>query len=156
MPEAPPANPQPDAAKPVVDERLGNPLWGVRGWLLLFCVGAAILSPLFLLAEAAENAGDPVTVVFDIALAGFSVFTGISLWRVSSYALSLVKAYFITFLVIGFLGLLGSLVPKGHSVADPEFAETLLGAVRPIVFVMIWWSYFKKSQRVRLTFGRNL
>ena len=163
MPGSLPPKPQPAAPAVAVDERIGNPLCGVGGWLLLFCVGTAILSPLALLADAAQNPTDPLTVIFDVALAGFSAVVGIALWRVIPHSLGLVRAYFIVLLGVGLLSLavgllsnLGSFALQGRSLASPESVETLFGAIRPAIFAVVWWSYFKKSQRVRLTFGRNL
>ena len=57
-------------------------LKGIGGWLLLFFLGVTIVTPLVCLVEISQNPSDPIVIVFDLGLAGFSIFTGIATWRV--------------------------------------------------------------------------
>lgn len=139
-------------------ERLGEPLYGVRGWLLLFCILATVLTPLRLFYAAIEQSSTAIATVH-IGHAVFSFLVGLSLWLVRQRALGLLKAYFLLLLSVGTLAMFGiayELSAGHHSIAEPQSADNLASAVQPFIFVIIWWSYFRKSQRVRLTFGTNI
>ncbi len=139
------------------DDGPPQPLYGIRGWLLLFCIIVAFFNPLKLLVDASE-AGWAVAA-FDVALAAFSVYVGICVARLSPRALPLLKAYFIVLLLLG----LGSVAWAAvlawftNGAAGEEALMRLAGAgARTAFFVAIWWSYFRRSLRVRNTYGRNL
>ena len=147
-----------EVLSPEVADQISETLHGVSGWLLFFYIATTIIAPLLNLAEIAANSNDLFIVVFDLALTGFAMYTGISVWRVRSNALKIVKAYFITLSVIALLviitAILGSSTHKS-AISSPRSNDVLTG-LRTIVFVIIWWSYFERSRRVRATFGRSL
>jgi zinc ribbon protein len=132
---------------------------GVGGWLLLFWVGTTILTPIMLVMEAMNNLNNLIVVGMDVALAALAVTTGILLWARSRYALPTVRAYFITLLVIAALSILGGVM--GDAAAEAGGRTGIAGSgifqgVRSLIVVAIWWTYFKQSERVELTYGRNL
>jgi hypothetical protein len=142
-------------------------LRGTGGWLLLFCIGTAILSPLELLAEAILRPLGPLDIailrplgLLNVALTALAIYTGVALWRVRPNALGLVKAYFISLVCWAVLEVISGLSAQqsaqisyiNYEVAGREVA----GGVAQIITVVIWWFYFKKSKRVKATFGRNL
>lgn len=141
------------AAQPAMDPRLK----GVGGWLLLFLFGVTIANPAFLLLEAAANRDDILVVVFNVALAAFCIFVGVSVWRVRPGALALVKALFIVLTCVAALIIVGgaAMLSEGASRAG-NLSETLLPGARMLFSIAIWLAYFKKSKRVLATFGRNL
>ena len=129
----------------------------VGGWLLLFCFGLIVGNPLSIVKEILESPDIPLLIAAGLALAGFSIYTGIAVARVRPNALRLVKIIFIVMLVLAFLSLLGSFSSGdvGES-GQGSRLQGVIGAGRIVLAVGIWWSYFRKSTRVRATFGSNL
>jgi hypothetical protein len=111
----------------------------VRGWLLFFCASTTVYSLFFMFLAFA---GAQLTInesvhgravllgTFTMGLSLFSflgLITAVKLWRVRPDAFKWLKAYFlISLLLVHF------------------------------IWVLIWWPYFKRSRRVKATFGRNL
>jgi Protein of unknown function (DUF2569) len=128
---------------------------GVGGWLLLFCLGTTILTPVMLLREAMNNSSDLTVVAIDIGLTVLALSTGIALWSHSRYALPLVRAYFIAQLALAVLIILANTV--GSAAAGPQSSGNFVyQGIRTFLVVALWWSYFHKSERVLATYGRNL
>lgn len=121
-------------------------LQGVGGWLLLFCIGTTILNPLILTLTPLPATLSPLGLVIVCAMTALSVYTGISLWRVASNALTWVKIYLAVSLGVQCLELFGELVRRPNTV----------GALVGIPATLAWLAYFMKSKRVRATFGSNL
>ena len=86
---------------------------GVGGWLLLFCIGLTILTPLrtaFNLTSGYKQASPYfemfpglliITIidsVLSIALIGFSIYAGIALWKIRPNAVKIAKKYLLTLL----------------------------------------------------------
>jgi ribosomal protein L40E len=145
------------AMQPVIAGDGSAELRGIGGWLLFFCVTVTLVGPLVNIAEIAQNPNDSVTVALDLMLAVFKIITGVVVWRISPYALKLVKAYFIVTLVISCLSVVGSLSTNLNDVAHQSAPSNGLGAgFQGLIGVILWWSYFRKSRRVKATFGSNL
>ena len=127
-------------------------LRGVGGWLLLFCVVTTIIIPLANMAEAA-NSNDAVVILTDVAFTILAFCTGLSLWRVRPHALKWVRVY----LIVGpCLGMIAGLQRQATYITyDPTQAATNPVAVA-VTYAITWWLYFRKSKRVKATFGRNL
>ena len=119
-----------------------NKYKGVGGWLLLFCVGLTILSPLNLLLEISKESGFTFVVIFDICLICFCIYTGFCLWTVRPNAVKLAKIYLIILFIIGILAIIGSKSSEEYGVS-----------FRTILASIIWFSYFYKSKRVKATYG---
>jgi hypothetical protein len=120
---------------------------GVRGWLLLFCIMVTIYAPARTAAEVIFGPWGYSSVIV-LCLAALAFFTGISLWQVNSRALLLTKVLLIVLFCLGTLGLVvdvvnGTRLDRG---SDLEFMTE----------AAIWYWYFKKSKRVRATFGRSI
>jgi hypothetical protein len=110
------------------------------------------------LLDAAQNPSR-ILILLDIVVAAFSFYIGLSLWRVGRHALGILRFAFIVMLFVGLLLILSSIAQNWMAArprSDPQFWETLAVATQPVSSVIIWWSYFKKSRRVRYTFGRNI
>jgi len=123
-----------------------DPLRGVRGWLLLFCIITTILRPLLLILTPLPANLTTLGLVILCAMTVLSVFTGISLWGVTSDALMWAKIYLVASLGVLCLELLGGLVRRPNPV----------GPLVGIATTLAWLAYFMKSKRVRATFGSNL
>ena len=132
-------------------------LRGVRGWLLLFCLGLVLVQPLALLFEAV-NSGDAFVAGFNLLLGAFAIYTGIALWRGATNALKLVKVYFVVVLIGATLVIASGILtaPAARVSQTPSQDNPLTVGFRMLIGVAIWWSYFKKSKRVKATYGANL
>jgi hypothetical protein len=82
----------------------------------------------------------------------------VALWRVRPNALGLVKAYFISLVCLAVLAVIRGLsAPQSTQISYEAPSENYVAeGVAQIIAVVIWWFYFKKSKRVKATFGRNL
>ena len=140
-----------------------DPLKGVSGWLFVFCVATTILQPIAYLRDVSI-----LTFFADIPLAAFAFYVGITLWRVRPNALKVVRVYFIVtlvctlalaalnLLVVAFgasAGMYPSTLEKKTEMMTTAILRPLL---QPALFIWIWWTYFKRSKRVRATYRANL
>jgi hypothetical protein len=129
---------------------------GVRGWLLFYCISITVIGPLFLLAEVAESKNVP-SIAFGLALAVLSIYTGVGLWKRKTSALRWLKVYFLVNLALAALCLAASIIlRKGYLERDLSINPLVDVSLRIVSSVIIWWAYFKKSKRVKATYGRNL
>ena len=140
---------------PEVDELTGNPLCGVRGWLLFFCVLTSIVHPLQVVAAIANGKQKPMEILIATILAGTSCLVGILLWIRSERALEMTKYYLYGLIVFGCLIFLLTLMMDVHKASTIASAEKIADSLMILPFPLIWTVYFKKSERVRLTYGRN-
>jgi hypothetical protein len=146
---------------------------GVGGWLVMFCVGLTILSPLLSLSQMVSNWG--------LALPAFSRFPTIKSAMIWEYLGS--TAILIYGFIVGCIIWSGS--PKGRDIARNFLGIRLVGIVaveiiaflvlgdlpsemmkgviggavgtlfREGVYFAVWWSYFVKSKRVQNTYGHE-
>lgn len=134
-------------------ERIRNEhpeLIGIGGWLLWFCIATTIIAPLVnVVSIMSEPSGYSI---IDLALAAYMVVTGANLWRMSSRALQLTK---ILLAIQFWIGLLLFVIQIAASASGDTGSSSDAGAFRMLVGSTIWWFYFKKSKRVKATFGRS-
>ena len=144
---------------------------GVGGWLVLFCVALTILGPLISIGqmmnswEQAQPAFDrfPIlrtAVIWEnfgsVALLIYGFIVGCIIWSGSPNGRAVAKTYLLVRLFgsigIGFI----TLVIMGDM--PSEMGAAVMGAAvgagfRDVIYFLIWWFYFKKSKRVRNTYG---
>jgi hypothetical protein len=127
-------------------------LQGVGGWLLLFCIGLVVLSPLVTLALVinAPNT-DALAMALEFVRAALGVVVGILLWNIRPVAFTLLWIYFGIIALFSVLGIVGFVMN-----AEQTAPQDLIVSIRALIYVLAWFWYFKKSERVRATFGRNL
>jgi len=148
----------PTSARPAISDPELRSLKGVGGWLLFFCIALLIIQPV---ANFFEAAGDPVALVIAFLLSALSITTSIMLILEKPSAFAWLWSYFGVFAAIMVLGLTATLVggavtgETGPDAAESKMREVLV-MIRGLGFVALWLSYFKRSKRVRATFGRNL
>jgi hypothetical protein len=129
-----------------------HPLYGIHGWLMVFCATQTILSPVFILFAAVTGfLKTPLVIAFQLALCGFAVYTGVSVWHMRPNALKIVKAFLFVILVLGFV----EAFPP-HWLHLKNTTPSAAPDIQPLVVAASWWLYFKLSKRVKVTFGRNL
>lgn len=130
---------------------------GVRGWLLLFCLGVTVFGPAAFFVQVGNtshilNPG----YLLDFLRVMSGAVAGALLWTQNPVALKAVRVYFILLgvtVVVVLLSLVASGMKVGASVLmGPNFSNfTRLG-----INGCIWLAYFMKSERVRNTYGANL
>ncbi|MBT3192566.1 MAG: DUF4339 domain-containing protein [Verrucomicrobia bacterium] len=145
----------------------------VGGWLMFFCVGLAILGPLFVLGQMfvtwgqAQPAFDQfqnirIAVMWEnigsVALLIYGFIAGCMIWGGHPGGREIAKKYLLIRL-FGFVGIEFIAIMIMGDMPSQLVARVLgatVGAVfREIIYFLIWWFYFKKSKRVRNTYGVN-
>jgi hypothetical protein len=144
---------------------------GVGGWLLFFCVGLTVLSPLLTLGQMVvtweqstaafpsfpsiksvliwENLGSTVLLVYGL-IVGYMVWSG------SPRGRELAKRYLLIRL-FGFVGIevIALLMMSGlpSKMVEEGVAAALANGTATAIFFLLWWLYFTRSKRVRNTYG---
>jgi|GEM_PF-1005530 hypothetical protein len=172
--DAPPSSPaaQPNAEEQLRDRmRKKTALSGVGGWLIFFCVGLTILGPLWSIGqltstyEKAKPALDRFpalksAVDFEtggsVILLIYGFIVGCIIWSGSPSGRRVARQ----FLVIRLVGFLGIEAITFSMISDMAPAATAAGTseaftaiFREVIYFLIWWFYFKRSVRVRNTYG---
>jgi hypothetical protein len=150
-----------------------EPYQSVGGWLLVFIILLIFVSPvvttiinLFAFIIAARiNIYLPLITFFTIVdillsalLSCFGIVTGILLWRKSSRATGVAKVYlslriFYSVFILCVIGLSMEISDLPPSLKEVLPRWILLNSLPSAIFVMIWYAYFKKSERVKATYG---
>jgi hypothetical protein len=141
---------------------------GVGGWLLFFCLGLTVLSPLItlgsLVASYSESSqyfdtfpGLLVITVIDtflsVGLMAFSIYAGVGLWRIRPGALQTAKKYLLWFLAyLAIAAVLPFMAGLPSAANDVLIGEVAKSTFRGVIYFAIWYSYLNKSQRVRGTY----
>ena len=125
------------------DQRQGDPeveririqypgLVGVGGWLGWFCVVTTVISPAIVLVGTLSERS--VYSAIDVGLAAFSIFTGVSIWKVSSRALKLTKVLLIIQFCLGALPVVAQILESSSATSshssslDPTGMRMLVGS----------------------------
>jgi len=141
---------------------------GVGGWLLFFCVGLTILQPgLFALttvggfaALSQQRGGISALLYWDTAImvvfVAVSAVVGARIWAGSpqgrTLALRLLYARLPYLLVCNVAGLF--LFAEPAWLSNPTLVGAFVGnLLREVLYLAVWVGYFKKSKRVRNTYG---
>jgi hypothetical protein len=132
---------------------------GVRGWLLFYCFGVitACIRSTVVTVVTTINGGIPlVTAVLVLGVVGWNVATVVAIVIRARSALSMVFIQIIlsaaaTALVFG--AQIASLRTSNDS---EELGLLILRSILDGAGILIWYRYFCVSERVRITFGRNL
>jgi hypothetical protein len=147
-------------------------LKGVKGWLLLMCISLTILDPSSILLNLTiitnltkplfnKNADLLKVLIINgtcsIALAVFSIYAGISLWKILPNALMTVKKYLIAISLYSvFSTFIPTLVGLQTDSVRGISGHNVLNTMLTILYASVWYLYLKKSRRVLATYGSNL
>jgi hypothetical protein len=152
-----------------VDSRLK----GVGGWLLLFIVGQLVLRPLVTWADFAdpesasvsqlsENFPATATIltierVIIIHLILFGIAVALALWKVRTpYSVKLTKIYLIANPIILILeSLLYYFSDLPPDIRSSVIAQGFYNTGKVVIWSVVWFLYFTKSERVRATYLTN-
>lgn len=173
QPEPPLPNPQSNPAPDPLGQTKEGPR-GIGGWLTFFCIGLVVGSPLKALPSildsldslrridgiATASASLKLAIEFEVCgialLTVYGIVAGCIIWSGSPEGRKIARQ----FLVIRFLGLIAVelvtvLLMRG--LPDKVFGEVIGSVTAQIVAAGIltaaWWAYFRKSKRVRNTYG---
>jgi Protein of unknown function (DUF2569) len=86
----------------------------------------------------------------------FSISTGVTLWVKKPIALKLLRVFFVVVIVLDLLVALFLIVSMNAVGVTEANGLQLFSIVASLIGVVIWLIYFKHSERVRATYGRNL
>jgi len=142
---------------------------GVDGWLLLFCLSLVIFSPLVRLAAlirahgavlrlADRYPGLLITTLVDgtlgLALTAFSIYAGLSLWRIRPGAVRTAEIYLLCFLCYQGIAAVLPFMAGFPASANQALTESTAKNLTPaLLYFGLWYSYLQKSQRVKATYG---
>ncbi len=141
---------------------------GVRGWLLLLCLSFTILDPLAMIVSlfSVANASKPlfdtypglltlVTVsgICRLAVAVFSIYAGLALWRVAPGALAIARKYLMAVVLYTVIALfLPAMVGLPQDLAQEMTGSSFVAGTLTIFYAVIWYMYLVHSKRVRATY----
>ncbi len=96
---------------------------------------------------------------------GYGIFAGVQLAKTARGAVGTAKRYLVLYGMVaivqycGLLFLFGIGAPSAQSLtlgASDANYKTLLNSVRSFGYVILWWSYFNRSLRVKNTYATNV
>ena len=126
---------------------------GVGGWLLWFCIMTTIVTPMIDIGSTLSN---PSAIsVMGLGLTAFVVSTGVNLWKMRPRALRLTKILLAIQFWLGLLLFIAEIAATANESSAGD-SRPDSGPFRMLVSSIIWWFYFKKSKRIKATFGRNM
>jgi hypothetical protein len=140
----------------------------VGGWLLLFCVGLTIISPLLTVAQIVTGYQQSsryftqfpgllrliiADTLLSIALMIFSISTGIHLWKIKPGAVALARKYLIALVIYHVAtAIIPYVVGLPSKIAGAISGEIMGGTVKGFIYAAVWYSYLGKSKRVQETY----
>ena len=144
---------------------------GVKGWLLLLCVSMAILTPMTGLISIMAVTDtlkpyfdqDPalfklvlISGICNICLLVYSMYAGVSLWRVAPNAVTSAKRYLVVLFHYSFFSIfLPQLVGLSEKTQTEIYKTNPIYNLMVMFEVFIWYLYIRKSKRVRATYGEG-
>lgn len=130
---------------------------GIGGWLLLYCIGLAILTPcLTLLQLSALLRFLNYEYLLEILRVIYGAVVGVFLWIKRPIALFLLRIYFIVIAASLLLVLLRVIALALRAHTSIALAQGFTLVIVQAGFSILWFVYFRKSERVRNTYGANL
>ena len=151
-PTVPPNVPAPNVSAAVSEPN------GVGGWLLVYCVGLTCVAPFYILMNlsATPIRSDNTYYLIDIVRIAYGFVVGVLLWTRRSVSLLLLKGYFF-FIAAATLLYALELVRVAMQTHSSIFAEARFTSLFVGTGVtLLWFAYFRKSVRVKNTYGENL
>jgi hypothetical protein len=141
---------------------------GVKGWLLILCLSFTIFDPLAMLLSlfSISNAAKPlfdqypglfrliaVSGVCRLAIAVFSIYAGLALWRVTPGAVGIARKYLMAvFLYTVFAFFLPAVVGLPEDLAQEMAGSSFVAGTLTVSYAVIWYLYLSHSRRVKATY----
>lgn len=132
---------------------------GVGGWLLFYCLSLTTLGPALVLLGywfTFRLHGFNPRMVLNTAHVLYEIVVGIFLWTRRPAALALLKIYFIVVAAETLMLMLEAvnLALRIHS--SVSLSSSLSSLMASAGITLLWFVYFRKSVRVKNTYGANL
>jgi len=150
---------------------VGKDYKGVRGWLLLLCVSLAMLDPfaglisLMAITDTLKPYFDQDPALFklvliagvcNICLLVYSMYAGVSLWRIVPNAVTSAKRYLVVLFHYSFFSIfLPQLVGLSEKTQTEIYKASPIGNLIVMLYASAWYLYMRKSKRVRATYGEG-
>ncbi|HXN50103.1 MAG TPA: DUF2569 family protein [Bryobacteraceae bacterium] len=141
----------------------------VGGWLALFCLGLIVFTPLLTLNSLVDAHSSAVRLadrypgflittlvdgVLSLALAAFSAYAGLGLWRIRPGAVRTAEIYLLCYLcyqgiaaVLPFMA--GFPASANHALTEGVYKNLTRG----LLYFGVWYGYLNKSRRVKATYS---
>ena len=145
---------------------------GVKGWLLLLCVSMTILTPttgfvsLMTVTDALKPHfdNDPalfklvlITGICSICLFVYSMYAGVSLWRIAPNAVKSAKRYLIVLFHYSFFSIfLPQMVGLSEKTLTDVYKTSPFLNLMVMFEAFLWYLYLRKSKRVKATYGEDV
>ncbi len=129
---------------------------GVGGWLLLFCVVLTILAPLPILMRASSGWRLIPRYSFNDLRVLYGIVVGGALWLKQPVSLMLLRIYFIIAAATAVLSVLNLIATALRMHVSLFLMPNFTPALEYVGIILLWFAYFRKSVRVRNTYGSNL
>ena len=141
---------------------------GVRGWLLLFCLGLTVFTPLLTIRSLAmaciksleyfdQFPGLLVITVIDtilsLGLIAFGFYAGVGLWGIRPGAVKMAKRYLLC--ILGYQAISAILTFMAGLLSGSTanlISQVALDVLRSVIYFAVWNSYLDKSKRVAATY----
>jgi hypothetical protein len=143
-------------------------LEGIKGWLLFYCVAQLYIVPalvgvsiLLVVLPAvlgsphlpADPLGSIVRLAIVTYIVGYNMYLARRLWKLDAIAVEDTKSFLIFSLLLG-LALNLIVPPRGYYPDDVERITMIMrDIVWPAAWMVGWYIYFDRSERVRLTYN---
>jgi len=150
---------------PALQPAPSPPYRGYAGWLQLFCAVQIYINPILLpifviprvlrLSQVSRDLAGFAVVesMLSIGVTGFGMHAGIRLRRLQSGAVGIAKGYLLAVLALPFLDAFLMLVfYLGGVDSNLLQFESPAQFFSRVLFVVIWFSYFCFSKRIKVTF----
>ena len=141
---------------------------GIKGWLAFFVFSLIVINPVWTAFNIVSSYSESVQYFqifpalknlfyldtgLGIALMAASIFTGISLYRKSPWAVNIAKNYLVSYLTYALVSssflFLAKLPPAAY---ETIWEEVIKNVLRSAVYFSVWFSYLTISRRVAITF----
>jgi len=141
---------------------------GVGGWLLFFCISLTVFNPASTLynltagfiqnaSYLAEDMGLFAFFLTDtlvsLSIGAFSLFAGISLWRVRPKAVQTARAFLLAGMIYTLVAPFAPLLLDLTAAARQQVIDSaVVAAGRGVLYYIIWFNYLMRSKRVAVTY----
>ena len=143
---------------------------GIGGWLLLFVIFITIINPLinsaillflFFLVPIGTYILDPYMfypTIMGIGFTFFSIYAGVSLWRVKPNAVKTAKIFLITWLVMNVISVIEyyAVAPTLGIFDKSFFPDGIINIAISWIIPIVLFCYLTKSKRVKATYGKKV
>lgn len=142
----------------------GNPLKGVKGWLLVLCIILTVVSPAITVYSVAVSwqATSPLfekvpglaglimlDSLLNLGIAGFAVYVGVRLWSAKPGADKTAMSFMVALPILRALMFMIVLFSDVRGLGFAAF----MALFQASVFAMVWHAYLDRSKRVQATFA---